>query len=526
MSNRALKWTRILISLFFFLFISFIFIDFGNNVSEETINKILYLQFFPSLLKFIKTLSFAALGFAIVIILTALFGRVYCSYLCPLGVLQDIIIFIKGRFTRNGYRFRFKKALNILRYTILGILIIFLFTGSIFFINLLDPYSIFGRFSADLFRPLYVGLNNLSVSILEHFEIYYFYPYELKKLSLSLLWLPASFFILITGLSLISGRLYCNTVCPVGTLLGLLSRISVFKIRIDKTICTKCGKCMFVCKANCINIKEQKVDFSRCVGCYNCIATCPEDAINYRHTNNKKQEIATSETDYKKRQFLLNTFLFIGGLFGFKSIAQDYPYQSNQDKNKPIPVKRNHPITPPGSLNIEHFKNACTACHLCVNACPTDVLQPVLFDYGLSGMLQPKMDYFASYCNYSCTVCSEVCPTGAILPITEKEKKTTQIGIAQFLKQNCIVYKDNTACGACAEHCPTTAVTMVPYGDGLKIPEMRPEICIGCGACEYACPAEPHKAIYVKSNTDHQLAKEPPKEESLKAPDEEEDFPF
>ncbi len=148
----------------------------------------------------------------------------------------------------------------------------------------------------------------------------------------------------------------------------------------------------------------------------------------------------------------------------------------------------------------------CTACHLCVSACPSQVLQPSLMQYGLEGIFQPFMDYDSSYCNYECVKCSEVCPTGAILPISTEHKKTVQIGKVIFLINNCIVYTKEKSCGACAEHCPTKAVQMVSFKGARTIPRTDANICIGCGACEYACPAEPYKAIYVEGNPVHQTA--------------------
>ena len=135
------------------------------------------------------------------------------------------------------------------------------------------------------------------------------------------------------------------------------------------------------------------------------------------------------------------------------------------------------------------------------------------------------MDYSTNYCNFECTLCADVCPTGAILSLAAEAKKTYQMGQVQLILENCVVYAENTACGACSENCPTQAVTMVPYREGLTLPEIVPEICIGCGACEYACPVRPFKAIYVDGHQVHQVAKEPPKEE-LEQPDMDEEFPF
>jgi ferredoxin len=147
--------------------------------------------------------------------------------------------------------------------------------------------------------------------------------------------------------------------------------------------------------------------------------------------------------------------------------------------------------------------------------------------YGLKGMLQPRMDYITSFCNYDCTLCGEICPTGAISPVPLEEKKLIQLGKAKFVKENCIVETQKTDCGACSEHCPTKAVKMVPF-EGfpkLTIPEVTEDICVGCGACEYACPTDP-KSIYVEGNVIHQQAKEPKQEELDKDVDYKEEFPF
>ena len=195
-----------------------------------------------------------------------------------------------------------------------------------------------------------------------------------------------------------------------------------------------------------------------------------------------------------------------------------------------IPERITSPVSPPGSVSVSHFTSTCTACHLCVSACPSRVLAPSFLQYGLSGMMQPRMDYHAGHCNYDCTVCLDVCPSGAILPLTREKKKLTQLGVAKFIKENCVVYTDNTNCGACSEHCPTKAVNMVPYlntaNKRLVIPKVNPDICIGCGGCEYACPTKPYKAIYVNGNRVHKPAEKPVEKKMDKKVDYKEDFPF
>jgi ferredoxin-type protein NapF len=257
-------------------------------------------------------------------------------------------------------------------------------------------------------------------------------------------------------------------------------------------------------------VKALEVDNSRCVACYNCISVCPESSIKYVPvlSTTKKNTI---KTDGPRRNFIAKTVAYGVGLAGISAtmLAQE---ENDRPAGK-IPNKKNHPVSPPGSVSLKHFTDRCTACHLCVSICPTSVLQPSFLEYGFMGMSQPHMDYGVEYCNFECTKCGEVCPTGAILPLTIEEKKLEQTGQVKLIIEKCIVYTDNTSCGSCSEHCPTQAVRMVPYKEGLTIPEINTEICIGCGACEFACPVKPHTAIYVDGNAVHQVAKAPHIEE-------------
>jgi polyferredoxin len=517
---KVLRIARIAVSLMFFLLIAFLFIDFTNAFSSGLTSGILFFQFVPSIIKFIHLLGLIFIGFIIVLILTLLFGRVYCSFLCPLGTLQDILRFFTNRFRRKKI-FRFSPPKNFLRYSFLAITLLFVVFGSVFFVNLLDPYSGFGKIFSNLVRPVYYELNNLTAEILKRYEVYTLYPVPLKSYS----WASFgySFFLLglIVWLVYRHGRLYCNTVCPVGTLLGIFSRFSIFQIRLDEALCNSCGVCGSVCKAECIDTKNRKVDFSRCVGCLNCLQVCTSSGVTFRPLIPSIKKVgATPSTHFKRRSFLKHSGLITTGIM---VVAKDS--FSDGLNNGMVPVVREYPVTPPGSLSIAHFTGSCTACHLCVSACPTHVLQPSLFQYGLAGIMQPHMDFLASFCNFECIICSEVCPTGAILPVDLQEKKLIQLGISIFIKENCIVYTDEKDCGACSEHCPTKAVNMVSYKNGLTIPEVTKDICIGCGACEYACPTTP-KSIYVDGNPVHKQAKEPVMEaiETEGLPDD--DFPF
>ncbi len=189
-------------------------------------------------------------------------------------------------------------------------------------------------------------------------------------------------------------------------------------------------------------------------------------------------------------------------------------------------IRRRHYVTPPGSGEIKEFASKCTGCHLCVNACPTGVIQPAQNELGWQNFMRVRLDFNAGYCNYECTRCMEICPTGALLPVPTADKKRTQIGKAKFVKENCIIIAEGTDCGACAEHCPTGAVRMVPHKNDIRIPEVEEDICIGCGACEHACPSQPYKAIYVEGNKVHVIAEEPRKGEKAQETEFEGDFPF
>jgi polyferredoxin len=505
----------------------FIFIDFRQHMPSHWYKAITWFQFVPSAREFFITFSILSAGFIGIILLSLIVGRVYCSVICPLGILQDVISYISRKLKKKTFRFKYAKPKTALRYTFLVIAIIPLFFASIFTVLLLDPYSNFGRICSDLGRPVYLMGNNILANLLINFNNYSMAPEELAHINWATILFPVVVFGLIIWLAYKWGRLYCNTICPVGTFLGVLSKFSLFKIKIDPNTCTKCAKCAVVCKSQCISVKEQEVDFTRCVGCFNCLQSCDNKSVTYKFAyapvKDKKESKEESATDNSKRIFLAGGILLAGALFGISRKAKGEERGVKHPKNN-IPVKKKFPCSPPGSISLEHFNNSCTACHLCISVCPNKVLQASSLQYGLKGYLQPYMDATNGYCNYQCTRCSEVCPNGAILPLTKEEKKLTQVGIVKFIKENCVVYNDETLCGACSEHCPTKAVNMVPYKEDLFIPEVHTDICVGCGACEHACPVRPNRAIYVDGNAVHQVA-EVPKDEKLKN-EKLEEFPF
>lgn len=485
-----LKRIRIVLAVILGGVITFYFLDFAGLL-PLWIPNFARVQFVPALLAGSVGILLALLVF------TFLFGRVYCSVICPMGIFQDIVAWISRRSGRKKH-YRFSKERRGMRLGVLGLVVLTFFMGGTVLLSLLDPYSAYGRMTVNVFRPVYMAGNNFLAWIFNGFGNYTFYHTEVFVLSIFALVTGILTFMGIGFLAWKYGRSWCNTMCPVGTVLGYISRYSVWKIRINPDACASCGLCERKCKASCIDSKSKKIDYSRCVDCYNCLDACHKHAMRYSPVWKKNQD---SNTDVSKRQFVA-TLTALTLTAPLKTMAKSVAATKNN-----VPWDRKHPLSPPGSQSAEHLLKHCTACHLCVTKCPSRVLKPAFMDYGVGGIMQPKMDFGHGFCNFDCTVCADVCPNGALLPLTKEEKHRLQMGKVVFVKENCIVNTDETSCGACSEHCPTQAVSMVPYKNGLTIPSVNPEICVGCGGCEYVCPVRPFRAIYIEGNPVHQQAK-------------------
>lgn len=522
MNFLYLKRIRVAVSLSIFILTLILFLNINEWFTSKYSGIITYLQFVPSIIKFFSIAGFSALGFALVIVITFIWGRVYCSTICPLGTLQDIVSYLSRKWMKKKRHF-YLKPYSIIRYSFLSLTIIFLFSGTIYLLNLLDPFSIFGKITSNIFRPLVLNIYNLFTGILESINIFWIYPVDILTTNWLSFTIAILFFTLVVLFSLKRGRLFCNSVCPVGTLLGLFSKYAVFQIKIDESNCVSCHLCERECKSGCIDKQNKIIDFTRCVGCFNCFNACHSNGIVYKNILHKDGSlISQPDSNQQRRSFLKSLAVYFAGLSGI-SLAQ---IKIIPQKESTVPVLKKFPVSPPGSQSIEQFTSSCTACHLCVAACPTQVLQPSFLEYGFLGMMQPRMDYHTSFCNYDCIICSQVCPTGAIKSILPEAKKLNQLGKAIFVKDNCIVYTEETTCGACSEHCPTKAVDITVPHKHLKAPEVNDKICIGCGACEYACPTKPYKAIYVEGNPIHLLAEKPKIKKLENQIDLKEDFPF
>lgn len=273
--------------------------------------------------------------------------------------------------------------------------------------------------------------------------------------------------------------------------------------------CNSCGLCARNCKAACIDAKGHTIDYSRCVTCMNCIEKCNRHAMKYepRRKIVKVEPVVVEVTEDKgtsRRNFLLVSASFVlTSALKAQEQKVDGGFAVIEDKKIP---DRATAIVPPGALSARNLSKHCTACQLCITACPNQVLRP---SGNLTTFMQPEVSYERGYCRPECTRCSEVCPTSAIQRIDIADKSATQIGHAVWIKENCLAYSEGVTCKNCFRHCPTGAIQMVTKdaesADSLQIPIIDVERCIGCGACENLCPSRPFSAIYVEGHERHRI---------------------
>lgn len=423
MKNRQKLWRtgRIAVAALFLLTALLAFSGFGGVAAN-----VFPVQFGPALMKCVAAFSLGILSVVLGIALIAfLFGRFYCSILCPFGILQDVIGFLSRRKAAAVPNFR--KT----RYAIAGIAFGMLISGWSGGFLLLDPYSNFGR----IFGAFTIG--------------------GMVPL------------VIITVLAVWKKRIYCTAACPVGTLLGLIAGYGVFKLAITGK-CVKCGKCVKSCPSGCIDIASGLIDNERCVRCMNCVSSCPLHGIGV--TRPKRTPVPVDET---RREFLVSGGILIAGLAAGVVLAKTGMTRLGD-------WAKRFKILPPGAGDAARFTLKCTACQLCTVNCPAKIIVPAP---GGDGPV--SLDLSRGVCRYDCNKCSQVCPTGAIRSLTLETKQKTKIAEAAFHPQACIVFQDGAKCGKCAGVCPTGAVSLRRTG----APRLNAKLCIGCGACQAVCPA-------------------------------------
>ena len=382
----------------------------------------------PAVLRMVFSFGSGVLAVVLTLaVITLLFGRLFCSFMCPLGSLLSFF----ALFSKKGR----KKIYPIIGGSILGFFIGAMVFGLALVFRLLDPYSLFGR---ALTAPLWFGV---------------------------------IFFAAILVITLLFGRLFCTSFCPVGLLLSLIAKRSAFGITIPDD-CVPCGKCENVCPTGCIDQKKNEVKRAYCVMCLDCLTVCPRTGPTYSFLWKKREE-EEKTPDPERRRFLVSMAvgaalgLAGGGVFKLLSKKQ----LSNESEKKLL-------VRPPGAVSESSFLAKCTACGLCVSKCPQKVLA-----LGPAGFGAPRLDFKRGACSIDCVTCSSVCPTGALRKIDPDRKKAFVIGKAIFTAKQCIAFQGGK-CGKCASACPTAAITLRANGT----PKLEAEKCLGCGGCQHVCP--------------------------------------
>lgn len=458
-AGRMLKRVRVVMSVICALTLSALYLMPGIALQAGA-GWLAKIQFLPSAIAFVPVVF---VGWLIV---TLLLGRVYCSSVCPLGALQDAVGHIHRRSRGASHHYSYRAPLSILRNCTVALTLGALVTGITFIPAILDPYSIYGR------------MLNSSLGALVHTD----------SPGITVTWIGAALSAATLAAIIIlvrkGGRLWCNTICPVGTTLGYISRHSVMRMDIDTDLCVHCGKCEDVCKGECIDLKVSTVDGSRCVNCFNCVSVCPTGAIRYTYTRKQlsiplmqrvKPSAAPSAT-ISRRSFMITA----AAATAAAATARGKGRRKRTSATGPL---SSGPVAPPGASDIKAFLDKCTGCGLCVASCQGNVLKPSVSEYGLIHIFHPVLDFNRGYCMEECTRCNNVCPTGALTPLTLGEKQLTAIGKSRLNPQRCI------GCGACAGACPYEVIRMAET-DGHYYPRIDLSRCVGCGACANICPKQ------------------------------------
>ena len=435
---------------------------------------------------------------------TLLLGRIFCGFICPLGTINHMVSWFRPALKGERMIQANQKASS---QKVKYFLLIAILLGAIIGLNLaglIDPISL-------LFRSLGLAvLPGLGLGIKAIFDLMansdikmfnllsyaaeiivspvFGYGYQAFQTA----WFIGLTFLLILFLNRIRPRFWCRTLCPLGALLGIFSRFSILGLVKDQEKCTNCQLCTKGCQGAASPGPDRQWENAECLLCFNCFDACPEDALSFQFGWSFK---INRRPDMGRRAVL-------GGLLAGVSL----PLFGRLDGlvNK---VSDARLIRPPGSLPEKDFLTLCQRCGLCMKVCPTNVINPTLAEAGMPGFWTPHLIMTQGYCEYSCTLCGSVCPTGAIreISIREKTEKPIRIGSAYLDRGRCLPWSGNAPCIVCEEHCPTSpkAIYLVedivsgPDGKGLRVqlPYVDLKRCIGCGICEYKCPVQGKPAI-------------------------------
>jgi polyferredoxin len=486
--HLTLQNLRRVYSVFFFiLFILFIGITDFRNMKGYEVSLFLELNPLVAISTFLTSWTvYKGLALSLIIIIgTLFFGRFFCSWVCPLGILNHWLSYLfNKRRPVDDYRVNEYRTMYRLKYYILAILIVLAAFGSLQ-TGLLDPVSLITRsFAVSLFP----AFNSWGGGIYLTQPVFYGGM------------LVAVLFITILFANRFLTRFWCRVLCPLGALLGVLSSKSLLKIRRDTEKCNDCQKCLQFCQGGCDPNTELRA--GECHVCMNCISQCPEDAIHYGLSGANSS--VHTPIDINRRRLIESAVAAIILVPMMRSVVN-----ARTDPQHKV-------IRPPGSISEEDFLRRCIKCGECMKICPTNVIQPALLEAGFEGLWTPILLNKIGYCEFNCVLCTQVCPTGAITGLSIEKKvgrkpflKPIIIGTAFYDRGRCLPWAMNTECIVCEEVCPTSPKAIwfqnveVKLRDGktmqLKLPHLDTELCIGCGICENKCPVQDRPAIRVTS---------------------------
>ena len=456
----------------------------------------LYLRLDPALIALsvigARMLDAAFIPVLIVLIITPIFGRAFCGYLCPMGTTLDCSDNIFG----ISYEKQFESnRLKATKYLVLFFLFGAAITG-VSFVFIAAPLSLITRFYGLFLYPLLAFLANESLRNIRPLAEW------LDILPIALMQIPTprfgtqifiiAFFGALFTLARVSPRFWCRNLCPSGAIMALLSK-KPFICRCVSEGCTECGKCVRACPMGAILAKNPRITHhEECITCRTCEKVCPENVISFSHAKTGcKSE--TREPAYSRRQFMITGLIGVGtAVTNLTSLSSLY--------GNPGPGQVTTPglIRPPGALPEMDFLSHCVRCGECMAACPTNTLQPIWLKAGFLGLFSPALTPRRGYCSPECHKCGEVCPTDAIQRLSSNERIWAKTGTAMIFRRKCLAWEHQKSCMVCDEVCPFKAVEfMKEPGNPVTVPLVREEKCAGCGYCEHFCPVQNQSAIQV-----------------------------
>jgi len=491
---KGLNWPRLrpwvqagFLALFFFLFLETTYR--GRDEILYPVN--LFLRFDPlillSALLSTREIPWAMLPALAVVVLTLILGRAFCGWVCPLGTINHFL----SRFGPSrpaSSRWKYWILFGLLGSSLLGVQLVgFLDPLSLLIRSLtlavepvwnLAGHAIFGglyEHGVEVFEPLYAFLKEYVLSLRQ--------PLYHQALLVGLI------FAAVLLLNLFRPRFWCTHLCPLGALLGLITLLSPLR-RWVSSECNLCGLCEARCPSGAASSKEGRWEASECLLCGRCQTLCPKGAVSFGFSLRGREVVEGVDLGRRKIIASIGAGMLLAPLF----------------KVNASPSRGNTLIRPPGSLPEEEFLKRCVRCGECMKVCLTGGIQPAVFEAGIEGVWTPRLDFDLGYCQYACTLCGQVCPTGAIRELTPEEKARTRIGLAHIDRSRCIPWSQGVDCIVCEEHCPTPEkaikfisgeVLTLKGRRRVKLPVVDYGLCIGCGICQYKCPLEDRPAIVV-----------------------------